>query len=348
MGADIIVAGERRGTVEVFYVEDPCLDCGHAREDGVFVREEQDLIDGIARALGEAVERVRAEEELEKHREHLEELVRERTTQLDARVGESEELNSAMVNIMEDLQTSNVELDAAGRELMASNKELDAFSYSVSHDLRAPLRHIAGFVGLLKESSAESLGATGQRHLNIIAESAERMGNLIDDLLAFSRAGRVELHKTALNLEVLTREVVREQVERVKDRDIAWEIEALPEVHADRATLRQVLVNLIANAVKYTREREQTKVEIGTVPGEENKLVFFIRDNGVGFDMQYVDKLFGVFKRLHSTEEFEGTGIGLANVRRIIHRHGGRTWAEGKVGEGATFYFSLPREVEEG
>lgn len=293
-------------------------------------------------------ERKWAEQELEKHRKHLEELVQARTAQLDSRVTESEGLNSAMVNVMEDLQGSNEELEARGRALIASNQELDAFSYSVSHDLRAPLRHIAGFVELLKESSADSLDATGQRQLKIIAESADRMGRLIDDLLAFSRAGRVELHKTGLDLEELVRGAVREVMEQTQDREIDWQIAPLPEVCADQATLRQVLVNLISNAVKYTRGCEAAHIEVGMVPAEENELVVFVRDNGVGFEMQYVGKLFGVFQRLHSTEEFEGTGVGLANVRRIINRHGGRTWAEGKVGEGAAFYFSLPREVDEG
>ncbi|NIA13613.1 MAG: hypothetical protein GWP08_05985 [Nitrospiraceae bacterium] len=296
---------------------------------GLAFREQQD-------------ERERLAAELEQHRDHLEELVRERTIQLDARVTDSERLNSAMVNVMEDLRSSNKELELTGRELMTSNKELDAFAYSVSHDLRAPLRHIAGFVDLLKESNADALDSTGQRHLNIIGESAKRMGDLIDDLLAFSRAGRVELYKTDLNLEELVRGAVREVLEQTQDREIGWQIARLPEVHADQATLRQVLVNLIDNAAKYTREREEARIEIGTVPGQEDEVVVFVRDNGVGFDMQYVDKLFGVFQRLHSAEEFEGTGVGLANVRRIIHRHGGRTWAEGKVGEGATFYFSLP------
>ena len=293
-------------------------------------------------------EEKRTEGELEKHREHLEDLVRERTTQLDARVVEAEELNSAMVNVMDDLRSSNAELDAAGRELVASNQELDAFAYSVSHDLRAPLRHIAGFVNLLEKGSADALDTKGRRHLNVIAESAERMGHLIDDLLAFSRAGRIELHKDELDLGQLVEEVVRECAQATEGRDIAWEVAPLPKVQADRATMRQVLTNLVQNALKYSATREEARIEIGTVPGQEDEVVVFVRDNGVGFDMQYIDKLFGVFQRLHGTEEFEGTGIGLANVRRIIHRHGGRTWAEGKLDEGATFYFSLPREVEEG
>ncbi len=340
--ADLVVHGEPRGSVEV-YLLDECPE----RDEGPFLTEERALLEGIARILSKATEHHEAKEELEKHSEHVENLVREHTIQLDTQIAESEKLNSAMVNVMEDLRASNVKLEDAGRELLASNKELDAFVYSVSHDLRAPLRHIAGFVDLLKESTADSLDSTGQRHLNIISESTERMGYLIDDLLAFSRGGREELHKTDLDLQELIKEVVREVVEQAKDRDIAWDIEALCEVHADRAMLRQVLFNLIDNAVKYTRERKQARIEIGRAPGEENELVVFVRDNGVGFDMQYIDKLFGVFQRLHSAEEFEGTGVGLANVRRIIHRHSGRTWAEGKVGEGATFYFSLPCEVEE-
>ena len=157
-----------------------------------------------------------------------------------------------------------------------------------------------------------------------------------------SRAGRVELRKADVGLPELVKEVVKELGAQAKDRDISWEIEDLPQVFADKATLRQVLINLVGNAVKYTRDSEKAHIKIGTNTGEGNETVVFVRDNGVGFDMKYSGKLFGVFQRLHRMEEFEGTGVGLANVRRIIHRHGGRTWAEGKVGEGATFYFSLP------
>jgi light-regulated signal transduction histidine kinase (bacteriophytochrome) len=170
------------------------------------------------------------------------------------------------------------------------------------------------------------------------------MGNLIDDLLAFSRVGRAAMQKVDVNLDKLVGEVLGDFQAETKGRDIVWKIDPLPPVQADRALLRMALVNLVSNAVKFTGARAETKIEIGCVPNGNSETVIFIRDNGAGFDPQYTGKLFGVFQRLHSQAEFEGTGIGLANVQRIIHRHGGRTWAEGVVDGGATFYFSLPKE----
>ncbi|MFV2072542.1 MAG: PAS domain S-box protein [Thermoanaerobaculales bacterium] len=296
--------------------------------------------------MRDITERVRTEEELEKHRGRLQELVEERTADLKQRVDEVERLNRGILNLADDLQAANAKLEVTARQLENVNKELEAFAYSVSHDLRAPLRHIAGFVDILGKNSADTLDESGQRHLQLIAESAGRMGTLIDDLLEFARAGRMALPVGPLDLGRLTDEVLQEVQARTEGREIAWEVGALPEVLADRATIRQVLVNLLENAVKYTRPRESTRIEIGTAPGAENELVVFVRDNGVGFDPRYAHKLFGVFQRLHRAEEFEGSGIGLANVRRIISRHGGRTWAEGEVGEGATFFFSLPRKEE--
>jgi PAS domain S-box-containing protein len=287
-------------------------------------------------------QRKKVEEELANHRERLQELVDERTAELSRRTSQAEKLNAAMVNLLDDLQVANERLLSASRKLRATNEELDAFAYSVSHDLRAPLRHITGFVDLLQKGNGDSLDPKGQRHLNIIGESAERMGNLIDDLLAFSRTGRTELHKAKVDLGQLVKEVVKDAAQETKGRAIVWETAPLPEVRADRATIRQVLVNLVGNALKYTRTRPEARIQIGCAPARNDEVVVFVRDNGVGFDMAYVDKLFGVFQRLHSADEFEGTGIGLANVQRIIHRHGGRTWAEGVVDEGATFYFSLP------
>jgi PAS domain S-box-containing protein len=228
-------------------------------------------------------------------------------------------------------------------QLQTANEELGAFSYSVSHDLRAPLRHIVGFVELLQQEAGPSLSGPSLQYLITISRAAKRMGNLIDDLLAFSRIGQSEMQKTEVNLGRLVQETLDDFKAATKERNIAWEIHPLPVVRADRALLRLVLVNLISNAVKFTGKRRQAKIEIGCAPDDDGPTVIFIRDNGAGFNPLYIDKLFGVFERLHSNDEFEGTGIGLANVRRIIHRHDGRAWAEGMVDGGATFFFSLPK-----
>jgi light-regulated signal transduction histidine kinase (bacteriophytochrome) len=228
-------------------------------------------------------------------------------------------------------------------QLQAAYQELQAFSYSVAHDLRAPLRHVLGFVELLQQDAGPSLSEKSLRHLTTISQSAKRMGDLIDGLLTFSRVGRAELQKTHVNLEELVRETLGDFQAETTERKIVWKIHPLPPVWADRALLRTVLVNLISNAVKFTGARAKAKIEIGCAPSENGETVIFIRDNGAGFDPKYSEKLFRVFQRLHSQAEFEGTGIGLANVQRIIHRHGGRTWADGVVDGGATFYFSIPK-----
>jgi len=227
--------------------------------------------------------------------------------------------------------------------LEAANDELEAFSYSVSHDLRAPLRHVLGFVELLQRGAGSSLSKKNLGHLTTIFQSAKKMGNLIDDLLAFSRVGRAQLQRQELNLGELLGETLADFQEDTRRRNIVWKIHPLPSVRADRALLRMVLVNLISNAVKFTGARAKAKIEIGCVPGSDTGTVVFIHDNGAGFDQEYADKLFGVFQRLHAQDEFEGTGIGLANVQRIIHRHGGQVWAQGVVDGGATFYFSIPK-----
>jgi signal transduction histidine kinase len=243
----------------------------------------------------------------------------------------------------DEVRKLNQELGKRAAELEAANKELESFAYSASHDLRAPLRHIIGYSELLQRHASSLLDEKSQRFIRTILDSAKRMGNLIDDLLAFSRIGRAETKKTEVDLEQLVKEVVAEIGQDTKSRDIAWKIGALPVCYGDRSMLRLVVVNLVSNAAKFTRMRRPAEIEIGCVDRNKKEVEVFVRDNGAGFDMRYVDKLFGVFQRLHLPEQFEGTGIGLATVQRIIHRHGGNVWGEGAVDQGATFYFSLPK-----
>jgi PAS domain S-box-containing protein len=250
-------------------------------------------------------------------------------------ITEQKRVDDSIKQLNEDLRERTTQLETL-------NQELEAFSYSVSHDLRAPVRHISGFVDLLGKQDIGDDPKT-QRYLGFIAESARHMGQLVDDLLSFSRMARTEMTFGRVRLTQLVEEVRGQLAGSCASRVIKWRVGALPEVCGDAAMLRLVFVNLLANAIKYTGKKPAAEIEIGSnAAGEED--VIFVRDNGVGFDMKYVDKLFGVFQRLHRNDEFEGTGIGLANVRRIVHRHGGRTWAEGAVDEGATIYFSLPRK----
>ncbi len=228
-------------------------------------------------------------------------------------------------------------------QLAAANTELEAFSYSVSHDLRAPLRHVLGFVKLLQQDSGSSLSDKSLQHLTTITQAAKRMGTLIDDLLTFSRVGKSEMRQTQFSLGALVRETVGDFEEETLGRHIVWDIRPLPAVRADCALLRLVLVNLLSNAVKFTSHGDEARIEVGCVTDDAAETVVYVRDNGAGFDPRYASKLFGVFQRLHSEAEFEGTGIGLANVQRIIQRHGGRVWAEGAVDAGATFSFSIPK-----
>jgi signal transduction histidine kinase len=230
-------------------------------------------------------------------------------------------------------------------ELEAANQELEAFSYSVSHELRAPLRQIEGFVDVLQTDKATVLDEESGRYLTKIGGAARRLGQLIDDLLAFSRMARAGMRITKVNLKTLCESVLRDFNGEAAGRHVECVIDPLPEIDGDTALLRQVLVNLLGNALKYTRRQEHPRIVISSRATEE-ELIVSVQDNGVGFDMRHASKLFGVFERLHPRSEFEGTGIGLANVRRIIHRHGGRTWAEGQPNQGATFYFSLPLTKE--
>lgn len=227
-------------------------------------------------------------------------------------------------------------------ELEIVNKELEAFTYSVSHDLRAPLRHISGFVELLNKNKSSALDEKSNRFLSIIADSAKQMGKLIDDLLNFSRMGRASLRYSLVDFNFLMHQVIGEIESSNDHKNIEWELMQLPSLPADSSLMKIVFLNLLYNAVKYSSKTDSPKIQIGFLKPDETKIVFYVKDNGAGFDMKYAHKLFGVFQRLHSAEEYEGTGIGLATVRRIVHKHNGETWAEGEVGKGASFYLSLP------
>jgi|GEM_PF-2016946 len=242
----------------------------------------------------------------------------------------------------EHIRELNTALQNRALALEAANEELDAFAYSVSHDLRAPLRQIEGFIDLLSKRNKAFTDSKSTHYIEVISESAKRMGTMIDDLLSFSRMSCQEMNSNEVDLDCLLREVLKNMEYDTEGRNIKWSIAHLPVITGDRSMLRIVLINLISNALKFTKTRTQAEIEIGFTHVDDEELVFFVRDNGVGFDMDYADSLFGVFQRLHRKEDFDGTGIGLANTRSIIKRHGGRTWAESEVDCGATFYFSLP------
>lgn len=244
-------------------------------------------------------------------------------------------------SLNQDLEKYSSILEKQKWLLEETNKDLESFSYSVSHDLRTPLRHIAGYTELLKNYFSGKLDEKGNNYLQNVVNATQKMGTLIDDLLELSRIGMASMKPVKINLASLVKEVLEDLKPEINSRNILWKIGKLEEVTADLSLLKMVLLNYITNAVKYTRKREKAEIEIGCNK-IEGEIVFFIKDNGAGFAMEYVDRLFGVFQRLHSTNEFEGTGIGLANVKKIISKHGGRVWAEGEVDKGACFYFALP------
>lgn len=253
-------------------------------------------------------------------------------------------------NTEEDLRNLNLKLENLVKErtsqLETTNKELEAFSYSVSHDLRAPLRHVSGYVDLLENRFLDSLPDKARHYLESITDSVKDMGQLIDDLLQFSRTGRQEIHFSRFSMDEAVKEIVETLKNENEERNIKWKLTELPEVFGDYSLLKLVWYNLLSNAVKFTAQKENAKIEIG-YQHKESEFIFNVKDNGAGFDMQYAHKLFGVFQRLHSVSEYQGTGIGLANVRRIINKHGGRTWAEGQINKGAAFYFTIKTNLEE-
>jgi light-regulated signal transduction histidine kinase (bacteriophytochrome) len=265
-----------------------------------------------------------------------------------------EETQRATLNLLEDFDAERTKAEHASGELResvellqaakeateASNRELEAFSYSVSHDLRAPLRHISGFSKILSEEHGASLAPEAQHHLQRIQEGTQRMGHLVDDLLSLARVGRQGLRLQVTSLKLLVEEVISESSPDTAERKVEWKIDNLPFVECDPALMKQVFQNLVSNALKFTRPRSPAVIEIRQ-EAHAGTPVVFVRDNGVGFNMKYSDKLFGVFQRLHRPEDFEGTGVGLATVQRIVQKHGGRVWAEAELDKGATFYFTL-------
>lgn len=273
-------------------------------------RNEEGEVAGVFAAARDITERKRAEDELARHRDHLEELVRARTDELEA-----------------------------------VNHDLEGFAYSVSHDLRGPLRAIDGFSRQVLKHCVDQVDADGQRYLNLVRENTRKMSQLIDDILAFSRMGRLGINVAEVDMEALVRAAIEELTPALLGHEPVIDITPLPPCQGDVSMLRQVWVNLLGNALKFTRPKAAPRVEV-TAYIEDAEAVYCVKDNGVGFDMQYADKLFGVFQRLHGIEEFEGTGIGLAIVKRIITRLGGRVWAQGQVDQGATFCFALPTTRE--
>jgi len=300
------------------------------------------LISTYETAIMENQELRTVREQLEALNEGLEKKVELRTAALVAEIEERKKAEEQVRRLNEELEHR---VKQRTMELESANRELEAFSYSVSHDLRAPLRHMSGFVDLLTKRLENNPDGKTLQYAAKIAVASNTMAKLIDDLLDFSRVGRNEMQKSRVNLNFIIKEVVQEIRDELKERKIRFEIDELPDVLGDQSLLRLMIVNLVSNAVKFTSTRPQAEIRIGC-EDEGDKFTCSISDNGVGFDMKHADKLFGVFQRLHTQEEFEGTGIGLANVQRIISRHGGRIWAEGAVGQGATFYFTLPKTTE--
>ncbi len=336
---------------------------------------------GLLRLVSDVTERVRGEQALRKERdrsqqysdelvrsnEELEQKVTRRTANLEAAMKRLDDSRIAALNMMDDaeqarqaaektgdeIRTLNLELEQRVLdrtvELEAINKELESFSYSVSHDLRAPLRAMSGYARILNKDFSTHLPEDGQRYMRKVRESAQRMGILIDNMLAFSRLTRSEIKVQNVQPEAIVHQALNELKAEFVDRDLEFNIGEMCECQSDPVMLRQVFINLLHNAIKFTRGCKPALIEVGCSSEYkgEGKCLYFVKDNGVGFDMRYVDKLFGVFQRLHRAEDYEGTGVGLATVQRIIHRLGGEVWAESQVGKGSTFFFTLPHPSDQ-
>jgi signal transduction histidine kinase len=304
------------------------------------------LMDAIERAMARKNDRaaapMSAQNEtyvLKRYSAALVRKLEDKNAELEAALEEVSRSQIAILDLNAELESR---VEQRTRQLADANRELEAFSFTVSHDLRAPLRRIDGFAHVLESHRAGPVDEEDRVALGIILRSVRQMGELINDLLAFSRTNRAELRHQAVNLDEIVDDVLASMAEDMQGRRLVWHRQALPQVEGDPALLRQVFVNVLGNAVKYTRPRDPAEIRIGWEHGEDGSVLVAVSDNGVGFDPEYAEKLFGVFQRLHREDEFEGTGIGLAIAQRVIERHGGRIWAESTPGEGAAFFFTLP------
>ncbi|MBI9069797.1 MAG: GHKL domain-containing protein [Salinivirgaceae bacterium] len=295
---------------------------------------------GFQGIINDITEHKQNEEKIKELNANLEETIKTRTHEIIAKNKDLAVTQKALVNIVEDLNEKSNQLEEITLALQSANKELEAFSYSVSHDLKAPLRAITGFAQILNEDYGSDLSLEAKRYIRLIKDNAENMGVLINDLLSFSRLGRKALQISQVNMTDVISRVKDELKEEIKDRKLSFKILPMPFINADESLMYHVMINLISNAVKFTSKIENAKLEIGC-KSKNNENVYFVKDNGIGFDMKYADKIFDVFQRLHSSDEFPGTGIGLSIVQRIIYKHNGKIWVQSEKNKGTTFFFTI-------